>query len=339
MSGTKKILLVAALVLITAGALLTVVKVHPKRFLSGAAPPLTLQGSALQDNADPALQTPLGGVSVTAASGVNSVTTKTGPSGLFSLTLDPGLKRGQRVTLTFEAPSYKTLQITPKHPGDQLYIARLELRQMRKSELIKEGAPAKMVNITNVQVRYTFKNESQMDVGSLAKQFEAPNKGNVPCRNKAPCSPDGRWKATATVFHIDAQRGDEFRDVRVSCVAGPCAFTTIQSTKFPAIDRKIDVSVLNWSDTTDFLVEADVLGTMVTDVVQRSYPFLVDGTMNFALPPSSEGPCIEADLDGQDMVFPIGPDLLVSIANCSLEVSQDGNKLYRCQLKPGYQFH
>jgi hypothetical protein len=61
--------------------------------------------------------------------------------------------------------------------------------------------------------------------------------------------------------------------------------------------------------------------------------------MNFALPPSSEGPCIEADLDGQYIVFPMGPALIVSIANCSVEVSPDGNKLYRCQLKPGYQFH
>jgi hypothetical protein len=65
---------------------------------------------------------------------------------------------------------------------------------------------------------------------------------------------------------------------------------------------------------------------------------MVGQTMNFALPPGSEGPSIEADLDGQYIVFPMGPDLILSWATCTMEVSKDGNKIYRCQLKPGYQF-
>jgi hypothetical protein len=161
--------------------------------------------------------------------------------------------------------------------------------------------------------------------------------GNVPCRGRPPCSPDGRWAAARTTLPLDAGDGDEFSHVRVLCVAGPCAFTKVESEAFARPTRKITISVLNWSDTTNFLVEADVIRTVVRDAIQQSYPFIVGQTMNFALPPGSEGPSIEADLDGQYIVFPLGPDLILSWATCSIEVSKDGNKIYRCQLKPGYQ--
>jgi hypothetical protein len=166
----------------------------------------------------------------------------------------------------------------------------------------------------------------------------AYNVGNIPCRGRPPCSPDGTWAATNTNLSVDAGEGNEFRNVRVLCIAGPCAFTKVDSGSFAHPARKITLSVLNWSDTTDFLVEADVIRTMVTEAVQHSYPFVVGQTMNFALPPASEGPTIEADLDGQYTVFPLGPALILSWASCSFEVSRDGNKIYRCQLKPGYQF-
>jgi hypothetical protein len=194
-----------------------------------------------------------------------------------------------------------------------------------------------VVEIRNARVRYSFKDESTVGVGSVAKQFTAPNTGNVPCRGEKPCSPDGRWKATSTPFSLDAGDGDEFRNVRLSCIAGPCAFTRIDSATPTEPARKIDLSVLNWSDTADFLVEADVARTMVTDVVRDSYPYIIGQTLSFALPPSSEGPSIEAELDGQSIVFPLGPALILSWGDCSVEISADGNRIYRCAVKPGYR--
>jgi hypothetical protein len=197
--------------------------------------------------------------------------------------------------------------------------------------------PAKIVEIKNIQVRYSFKDESTVGVGSLAKQFSAPNTGNVPCRGHIPCSPDGRWKATMTDLSLDAEPGNEFGNVRVSCIAGPCAFTKIDPDHFQQAQSRITVSVLNWSDTADFLIEADISRTMVTDSVRISYPFILGDTMNFALPPSSEGPSVEADMGGQYIVFPLGPALILSWGTCSVEVSPNGDKQYRCQSKPGYR--
>jgi hypothetical protein len=251
------------------------------------------------------------------------------------LTLSPGVEKGEAVTLTFELPGYKASKITTTTPGDQLYLARLQ--PLRPELESNPEAPAKIIEIKNLRVRYSFKGQSTVSVGSLAKQFTAANKGNVPCTNQNPCSPDGRWKATETSLPLDAEERNEFRDVRVSCIAGPCAFTKIEPETFARPARKITVSVLNWSDTTDFLVEADVTRTMSANQVRHSFPFIFGETMNFALPPGSEGPSVEADLDGQHVVFPLGPELILSWANCSAEPSPDGNKLYRCQLKPGYR--
>lgn len=303
------------------------------------APPITLTGDVLKQDDDPTQQTPLAGVKVSAAVGSTLVTTRSGPSGLFSLTLKRRVEHGETVVLTFEHPNYKTLKITTTRPGDQLYIAQLQqLQAQAQTASNQPQAPKKLVQISNVRVRYTLKEQSTIEVGSLAKQFSAHNVGNIPCRSRPPCSPDGRWAAAVTTLPLDAQDNNEFRNVRILCVAGPCAFTKITSPAYANPERKITVSVLNWSDTTDFLVEADVIRTMVADSVRYAYPFVVGQTMNYGLPPSSEGPSIEGDLDGQYIVFPLGPDLVLSWATCSVEVSHEGNRIYRCQLKPGYRF-
>ena len=60
--------------------------------------------------------------------------------------------------------------------------------------------------------------------------------------------------------------------------------------------------------------------------------------MSFTLPSTAEGPSIEADLGGVEIVFPLGPALQLSWAECTLQIGSDQTKLYRCELKPGYQF-
>ena len=45
-----------------------------------------------------------------------------------------------------------------------------------------------------------------------------------------------------------------------------------------------------------------------------------------------------ADLNAEPIVFPLGPNLILSWATCTVEVAPGRNKIYRCELKPGYQF-
>jgi ABC-type transport system substrate-binding protein len=101
--------------------------------------------------------------------------------------------------------------------------------------------------------------------------------------------------------------------------------------------RKKTISILNWSDTTSFVVEAEVIRVVITDSVRHSFPFIVGPSMTFALPIAAEGPSVEADENGQGIVYPLGPNLILSWATCSVEVS-DHNKIFRCTLKPGYEF-
>ena len=44
------------------------------------------------------------------------------------------------------------------------------------------------------------------------------------------------------------------------------------------------------------------------------------------------------DVDGAPIVFPIGPNLSFSWADCETQTEQENNRLYRCELKPGYVF-
>ena len=100
-----------------------------------------------------------------------------------------------------------------------------------------------------------------------------------------------------------------FRNMRASCIAGPCPFTRIDSSGFVHGGRNITVSATNWSDTATFLFEAEVFRTTISSSVRHSYPVIFGRTLNFTLPPTQEGVSIEADLNGAPMVFPLGPDL------------------------------
>jgi hypothetical protein len=56
------------------------------------------------------------------------------------------------------------------------------------------------------------------------------------------------------------------------------------------------------------------------------------------LPASAEAVSIQADVDGSMIVFPLGPALYLSWADCQLSLNKDQSKIYRCELKPGFQF-
>ena len=77
---------------------------------------------------------------------------------------------------------------------------------------------------------------------------------------------------------------------------------------------------------------------MPSDAIRQAYPAIYGRSMSFTLPATAEGPSIEADLGGGEIVFPLGPALQLSWAECSLQMAADQTKLYRCELKPGYQF-
>ena len=78
--------------------------------------------------------------------------------------------------------------------------------------------------------------------------------------------------------------------------------------------------------------------SMVSEIAHESRPVLFGRALDFTLPPSAEGVCIEADMDGQTIIFPLGPALLLSWANCDVTANRDQSKLYRCTLKAGYEF-
>jgi hypothetical protein len=230
-------------------------------------------------------------------------------------------------------PHYQPLELT-ELVGDKLYIARL----VPTHKEVEIRADQHAFPISNILVRYSTMASAQETIGTAAKTFQIPNAGNIPCNNSNRCSPDGRWKAAVASESLDAGEGNEFRNARVSCMAGPCPFTKIDADNFSQGGRNIKVTVRNWSDTTTFLFQAEVFHNQIDSVVRVAYPVILGTSLNFTLPPSAEGPSIEADVNGENIVFPLGPNPVLSWADCNVNIDKNRAELYRCDLKGNYRF-
>jgi hypothetical protein len=243
------------------------------------------------------------------------------------------VRRGDAITLLFHHPQYSDLKLVD-FVGDKLYMVHM----VALSNEVPASTHHPDIKVGNVRVRYTIKAQTELNVGSAAKAFQIENLGNVPCKKQRPCSPDGKWKAALGSASLDAGAGNEFRNARASCIAGPCPFTKIESDKFTQGGRTIMVTARDWSDTATFLLEAEVFHPMVSQIVHESYPVIFGDGLNFTLPATAEGVSLEADFDGQTVIFPLGPSILLSWGDCNARANPDQTRVYRCQLKPGYQF-
>jgi hypothetical protein len=301
-------------------------------------------GVVLAQDTDPRKQFPVRNAQITATWGGSTAATTSDNTGLFRFNLVEPLPPDRPapnqeppampVTLKLQHPDYQPLQRT-ETAGDHLYIARM----IPLAHAQRESAPNRPeILISNPRVRYTTKVTTTQNVGSVSPAFEVVNTGNVPCNGATPCSPDGKWKASRRTMDLDAAETNEFRNVRVSCIAGPCPFTRNESNIPAEPGQHLKVSVLNWSDTTTFLIEAEVVHTMISNLVRISYPVVFGDAMNFALPSDAEGPSILADLGGSEILFPLGPDLILSWADCTTKVAPDHTTQYRCEVKPGYRY-
>jgi hypothetical protein len=297
-------------------------------------PRLTLErsitGAVLIANADPRKQLPIPNVDITAEADGSTAHAKSAASGFFRLSWHAPAWRRDQVTLKFSHPDYQPLEVT-QPVSDEYFIARL----MSSAPV---ASPGPQTTIANIRIRYAVKATSTLNVGSITKTFDVINAGSVPCEGHSPCSPDGKWKAAIGSLSLDAGDGLDYQNVRVSCIAGPCPFTKIESDGFSRGGRRISVSVRAWSDTVTFLVEAEVFRTMLSDTIRRAYPSIFGRAMTFTMPPTGQGASIEAEVNGQEIVFPLGPDLWLSWASCSVQIASNRTKLYSCELNPGYRF-
>lgn len=295
--------------------------------------PVRISGAVITQSPDTRKQSPIANVEVISKDGLAIGSTKSDFAGHFSLTMRPGVKPGQRIQLAFRHPDYAPVDTDQPLNGD-IYVVRMIPVHGEVEETLNEAE----VGVTNVLVRYSTEISRTENIGSTAKTFQIVNTGNVPCNRRDPCSPDGRWKAEIGSSSIDAGQGNLFRDARVTCIAGPCPFTRIEGDSLSHDARTMSVQVRNWSDTTTFLLQAEVFRPQLENVVRQIYPAIFGRSMSFTLPAIAVGPSIEGDLNGTPLVFPLGPTPILSWANCQVRVEKNQVKSYRCELRAGYEF-
>lgn len=325
MMSAKKLAVWAAVA--TAGIVITISVIHKQR-------PITLRGAVIRQDTDPSKQVPIADAQVSAIMGGVTKRTKSDGAGLFTIILPRQFRLRQSVTFQFEHPDYQPLELN-ETIGDQFYIASMVPEPIPA----KEHVPSRQEQvIAHVVVRYVLRSTEVADVGSAVKTFQVANIGNVPCKSPHQCSPDGKWEAATGSISLDAGQGNEFRNVRVSCIAGPCPFTGIEQETVSADGRRLDVVARVWSDSATFLVEAEVVQPTEYDKVRELYPAIFGPALSFSLPASAEGPTLEAELNGEAIVFPLGPNLSLSWAQCTQAKSTEQSVLYQCELRSGYRF-
>jgi hypothetical protein len=294
---------------------------------------ITLQGAVILQDADARKQSPIAGVVITASDNVAIGSSTSDFSGFFRMTLQRTVLSDQVVTLRFRHPEYQPLDLQVP-VSDELSIAHM--LPVHVDERPRSSQPE--VLLSNLVVRYSVEVRNSTTVGSEAKPFEVVNTGNVPCAGHPPCSPDGKWRARIGGVSLDAGADNQFRDARLSCIAGPCPFTRVESDGYSKGGRYISATVRDWSETTTFVLEVEVFRPLITNTIQRAYPTILGRTLHFTLPTAAEGPSIEAELNGHEIVFPFGPDASLSWATCEVRTEKDQTKVYRCEIKTGYAF-
>jgi hypothetical protein len=301
---------------------------------------MPIEGAVIQRDAETRKQVPIADVVITASDGVASATTRSEASGYFKLVLQKKVLSGTPVSVSFQHPSYEPLDMNVQTGRLEIQNALYVAAMIPIPPKTVAGPSHPEAVVTNIRVRYTLNSRTETNVGSAVKTFQVVNTGNVPCNQQVPCSPDGKWKATSASESLDAGADNTFGNVRASCIAGPCPFTRIDSSGFIHGGRNVIVSALDWSDTTTFLMEAEVYRTAINSNVRQLYPVIFGRTLNFTLPPTQEGVSLEAEIDGSPMVFPLGPALNLSWATCTVRTDTEKEKIivYGCELKPGYRF-
>ena len=316
--------------------------------------PLTLKGAIVRRDADARKQLPIANARVIVsdrqspdaaksdltdffslkAKGRQLVEANTDESGFFSVTLPKDVRRGRAITFELSHNDYQTGRIND-YVGDKTYVLRMEPSHPEE----QPGHQQPESTLSHVLVRYSAKATTMANIGSAAKTFEVVNKANQRCDSRGPCSPDRKWKAAVGSMTLDAGVGNEFVNARASCIAGPCPFTSLDNSALVHGGQTISVTARNWSDTAVFLIEAEVVHPMVSDTVRESHPVVLGRTMSFTIPAAAEGVTIQAEVDGETIVFPLGPALILSWADCSARMDSEKTKVYRCALKPGYRFN
>lgn len=329
MKRSLKLAIWALLCLTIVGAAITLAK-H-RRYYKEA--PFSISGSVVKQNADSKKESPIADVDITATSGSVDSHAKSDFSGFFKIIWPAEVDPNQSITLRFTHPDYKAVDMNIGG-GDKLYVIRMIPTHGEVEAELNEAE----VGVSDVLVRYSTEGSSTENIGTGVKTFQVVNTGNVPCNQQAPCSPDGKWKAAIGSASIDAGDGNEFQDARLSCIAGPCPFTRVETDGFTKPARVIKVSVSDWSDTTTFLLQAEVYHKQFLDIVRTSYPVIFGRSLNFTLPADARGPAIEADLNKTQITFVLAPSPELTWANCNVKVESNHAKDYRCELKSGYQF-
>ena len=128
--------------------------------------PIVIKGAVVQFSDDTLRQSPITDVEVSVGNDLAPAGSKSDFLGFFSVTLHPGVKRGEPITLSFRHPDYLPLDLTGT-VGDELFVAHMKPAH----PAAETPANHPEVVVGNVVVRYSTEITDSVNIGSGVKIF------------------------------------------------------------------------------------------------------------------------------------------------------------------------
>ncbi|HJY93027.1 MAG TPA: hypothetical protein VJ255_22260, partial [Candidatus Acidoferrum sp.] len=197
MAGKRKVAFWALGIFFLSGVLVAaglVVRLNRRHRL-----PLTLKGAVIKQDSDTQKQSPIANVAVVSVDGLATQNAESDFSGGFSLTMRPGVKMGQHIRLAFRHPDFQPLDLDGPLSSELYVVTMIPLHGEVEAKLNESE-----IEVGNVRVRYSIATMTTENIGTEVKTFQVVNSANVPCYDKIPCSPDGKWKAEIGSLALDA---------------------------------------------------------------------------------------------------------------------------------------
>ena len=172
------------------------------------------------------------------------------------------------------------------------------------------------------------------------KTFQIQIMGNIPC-NGSTLFP-GRQMEGGNQFRVPGcGRGKRFPKCQGFLYCGPLPFhAELIMTAFPREGATSRSPCAIGRIRPHSCFRRRCSDPQISDLVRMTYPIILGTSLNFTLPPTAEGPSVEAELNGENIIFPLGPDPCFELGRlqCQRAKGNNGQKFYRCELNAGYQF-
>ena len=299
-------------------------------------PAISIEGTVILQDDDPTKESPIAGVSVAVEpdDGVSLVDTATSDfSGYFKLRLPPTIVYGDSVTLRLRHPDHQPIDLVVP-VAEHLYVMR-----MSSAHPEVQPRPARPdIVLSEIIVRYTIESRTALNIGSGARPSTCPIVAMSRAIGSRRVHLMASGRRRTAVCRSTPERATSFamRACPASLVHARLRISSRMDFRAAARSSRPRSATGRTRPRSRLKPKCSGLRTPIRLSVPTQSSSDTGSTLHW--PPPPRGVSIEAEVDGEPIIFPLAPNGILSWATCNVRIQKEQARLYRCELKPGYIF-